>query len=885
MRLISVKRQISQFCSNQIRYRNTNIASSDNIGELAEDNLRISPEQISAIPNLTFRAVAYELALSLKAIDITDGNLGILHSLPNDLPPSLRSALNQIGITNLYSHQVEALEALRAGLDASIVTPTASGKTMCYNLAILESCHNRPQTTALYIFPLKALALDQMRKLRQLVGVLADSALKVGLMTGDTPLLERQRLFIPNPPNILAVSPDLLHFHMYNVRRRDGGEPWREFLRQLRWVVIDETHTYVGAFGAHFTNLMRRLRVAVDSVGGNSDQLQFIFSSATIGNLDEMALRFSGRTQQPQRLYSIKNSGANTAGRTLLSLTPSHAANPDACKIIISWLQHGLTGIVFCNSRASVKSLMGIIQRETQRQGTSYLAKQVAIFYGSLTGTRRQEIIQQLRQGRVKVILSTSALEAGIDLPELDCCLVRGYPGSLMSFWQRVGRVGRSNHGLIIFLPVAQNPLDAFYGRYPEQLLAGEVESASFNPDYPTILSKHFECSCVESGVPLLEVDSRFGQAAGQIADRLLQQNQLFLSRDRIWGQGYPHKNLNLRGSAQNSIELIDQHSGEAFEKMPLALAHREVFPGAIYTIQDGEGDLIAYRSESLEQEQGKAILAYLDKDSDLFTEAEVQLSIELVETLAEPQIIPTAVLEGRLRLTLAWGKINTVVTGYKLFSREYGMTCTNERCRNYRSSIQGKTCSLCKRPLNLAEITKIKEEIEFPKPYQTQYQAPYVLVEVNPPLLKALISQVVKIKESITAQADDIPDEFKDLWTCAPEFIALHSMEHQVIKAVPLVVLSSSLDVDCIVDNLAGRTVGYFFDTVEGGNGASEAIFHQLPKFASKASALALSCNCESGCPRCLTQHGCPHQNAGLHKATGLFLLDAIGQGIPEKT
>ncbi len=859
-------------------------ASSDNTGEVVGDNPQISPELISAIPNLTFRAVAHELALSLRAIDITEGNLGALHSLPNDLPPPLRSALNQIGITNLYSHQVEALEALRAGLDVSIVTPTASGKTMCYNLAILESCLNRPQTTALYIFPLKALALDQMRQLRQLVDACpADSPLKVGLMTGDTPSLERQRLFIPNPPNILAVSPDLLHYHLYNVRRRDRGEPWREFLLRLRWVVIDETHTYVGAFGAHFANLMRRLRVAVDSVGGNSDRIQFIFTSATIGNLDEMALRFSGRTQQPQRLHSIKSSGANTAGRTLLSLTPSSAANPDACKIIISWLQHGLSGIVFCNSRASVKSLMGVIQRETQRQGISYLAKQVAIFYGSLTGTRRQEIIQQLQQGRVKVILSTSALEAGIDLPELDCCLVRGYPGSLMSFWQRVGRAGRSTHGLVIFLPVAQNPLDAFYGRYPEQLLSGEVESASFNPDYPTILSKHLECSCVESGVFLKEVDSRFGQAGGQIADGLLRQNQLFLSRDsKLWGQGYPHKNINLRGSAQNSIELIDKHSGEEFEKMTMALAHREVFPGAIYTIQDGEGDLIAYRSESLEQEQGKAILAYLGKDTDLFTEAEVQLSIEPVETLAEPKIIPTGVIEGRLRLTLAWGKINTVVTGYKLFSREYGITCTNERCRNYRSSLKGKTCSLCKRLLHSSEITKTKEEIEFPKPYQTQYQAPYVLVEVNPPLRKALMSQVVEIKESIKAtQGGNIPDEFKDLWTCAPEFIALHSMEHQVIKAVPLVVLSSSLDVDCVVDNLAGRTVGYFFDTVEGGNGASEAIFHQLPKFAAKAKALALSCNCESGCPRCLTQHGCPHQNTGLHKDTGLFLLDAISQGI----
>lgn len=857
---------------------NTALADTSISAEVGGDNLRVSHEQIQAIPHLAFRAIAQELAPSLVAVKITEGNAGEFYSLPKDLPPHLRSALNQIGIANLYSHQVEALNFLRAGLDLCLVTPTASGKTLCYNLAILESCLNQPKTTALYIFPLKALALDQMQKLRQLVTAMpSDHLIKVGLMTGDTPKEERQRLFIPNPPNILAVSPDLLHHHLYNVRRQDDGEPWRQFLRQLRWVVIDESHSYVGAFGAHFANVMRRLRLAVDSVGGDSNRIQFICSSATIGNLDEMALRFSGRAQCPERLRLIKHSGAGIAGRTLLCLTPSSAANPDACKIIISWLQHDLSGIVFCNSRAAVKSLLGLIQRETQRQGLGYLATKVAVFYGSLTGDRRREIIQHLQQGRLKVILSTSALEAGIDLPEIDCCLLRGFPGSLMSFWQRVGRAGRSEHGLVIFLPVTQNPLDAFYGRYPEQLLSG-VESAAFNPDYPTILSKHLECSCVESGIPLGEVQDRFGSAAGAIADELLQQDKLFLSRNgQLWGKGgYPHKHLNLRGSTQNSIDLIDKHSGEVLETMSLALAHREVFPGAIYTVQDANGELIAYRSD-LNQEWGEAVLTFLGKDHNLFTEAESQLDIQLIGTLAEPKIIPTAIPEGRLRLTLAWGEITTFVSGYQLLAREYESTCTNKQCPNYHKPLQVKTCSSCKQPLHPAEINKVKQETKFEQPYKTQYQAPCVKVEVNQPLRSALQAQITKIKENTAKHSAGIYSEFIDLWSCAPEFIAIHSMEHQVVKAVPLVVLSSSLDVDCVVYGSEGRTVGYFFDTCDSGNGASEAIFHQLPKFAAKALALALSCDCEAGCPRCLTQHGCPQQNSGLHKDAGLFLLDSI--------
>ncbi len=864
----------------QILPRNMSLPPAIRLQEVGGESRRISSEQIQAIPDLTFRALAHELSSTCTTIAITNGQAGKLHPLPTDLPPALISALKLGGVANLYSHQMEALEILRSGLDLSIVTPTASGKSLCSNLPILESCLIEPSTTSLYIFPLKALALDQMRKLKHIVnGLSNDYSITMGLMTGDTPKDERQRLFIPQPPNILAVSPDLLHHYLYNLRRRDDGEHWREFLRRLRWVVIDESHTYVGAFGAHFANLMRRLRVAVDRVGGNSNRIQFICSSATIGNPEEMALRFSGRSFSPARLRLIQHSGANTAGRTLLSLAPSSIANPDAAKIIISWLQHGLTGIVFCNSRAAVKSLMGVIQRETQRQGVSHLARLVAIFYGSLTGDRRQEIVQYLQQGRVKVILSTSALECGLDLPELDCCLLRGYPGSLMSFWQRVGRAGRSRHGLVIFLPVAQNPLDDYYGLHPEQLLSTEVESASFNPDYPTILSKHLECSCVESGLKLGEVNSFFGDAAGAVADSLLEQNKLYISHNgQLWGRGYPHKELNLRSSAQSSISLIDKHSQEAFEQMSLPLAHREVFPGAIYTAQDAEGELITYRSESLNQERGEAVLEYLGKDIDLLTKAESQLEIKMFSPLAEPHTISTGIPGAELRLTLAWGEITTLVTGYQLLNRTYGLTCKNQLCSKYRQALEGKNCPECKRSLHSSEVTKVTESVEFEQPYQTQYQAPCVQLEMNQPLSSALIVQMNQIKSKISATyGDDIPEQLKQLSRCAPEFVALHSMFHQIIKAVPLVVLSSSLDVDGVADDPKTGTAGWIFDTCEGGNGTAEAIFHQLPKFAAKAKALAEACQCELGCPRCLTQHGCPQQNAGLHKGAGLFLLDAV--------
>ncbi len=845
---------------------------------------RVSDEEIQAIPQLEFRAIATELANSLTAVRIVPPATGELCPIPKDLPNELHIALRRVGITSLYEHQLKALEKLRDGKDLSLVTPTASGKTLCYNLAILESCLNHPQTSALYIFPLKALASDQLGKLQQLISsLLPGQPLKVGQMTGDTHLSDRQQLFIPHPPHILAVSPDLLHYQLEKVRRPEEWEPWRSFLRRLRWVVIDESHTYIGAFGAHFANLMRRLRRAVDSVGGTSDQLQFICSSATIGNPSEMAMRFSGRTGQPERLHLIKSSGAGSAGRTILCLAPSSAANPDACKIILSWLQHELSGIVFCNNRGAVKGLLGLIQRETARQGVGYLASKVAAFYGSLKSDRRQQLIEQLRTGKLKVLLSTSALEAGLDLPELDCCLVRGYPGSIMSFHQRLGRAGRLNPGLVIFLPVGQNPLDCYYGQYPEQLLSGEVESAAFNPNYPTILSKHLECCCTESGLPVVEVDSLFGAKAGAIADGLLQQNKLWLSAtNSLWGRGYPHKGINIRGSAQDSIELIDLTTGDTFEEMPLDLAYREVFPGAIYTACDSQGALINYRCENLNIAQNKAILKPLEPELGLFTQADTELNIKLLEQLEAPHIIPTHFPEARLRLTLGWGEITSLVTGYKLFSREYQLTCTNFRCYNYQQPLSGKSCSACRRPIKFAEITKVKQQVGFDPCYQTQYQAPVVKIEVNKGIVEAVYAEVKRLKTRIQEEyGNNILDHFKILWVSAPEFIALHSMLHQIQFSVPLVVLSSSHDVSCVVEKQSERVVGYFFDTCDGGNGAAEAIGKQLPKFAEAAKSLALACDCDHGCPRCLIQHGCPQQNVGLHKVVGLSLLSAISESL----
>lgn len=851
----------------------------------AANSYQVSAAEITAIPQPKFRAIAQELASNLSAVHITPPASGSLYAIPEDLPSALQNAIRGLGYKELYSHQIEALDCLRNGYDLSIVTPTASGKTLCYNLAILEDCLNRPKTSALYIFPLKALAFDQFHKLQRIVETFPpEQRVKVGQMTGDTPYTERLKLFVPRPPNILAVSPDLLHHQLSKIPRVQQWEPWREFLRRLRWVVIDESHSYVGAFGAHVTNLMRRLRRAVDSVGGNSSKLQFICSSATIGNPQDMAMRFSGRTSEPDRLHLIEGSGAGSAGRTILCLAPSDTANSDACKIVLSWLQQDLSGIVFCNSRAAVKKLVDLIQKESTRQGNSYLAQKVTAFYGSLKSERRQNIISQLQKGKLRAIISTSALESGLDLPELDCCLVEGYPGSIMSFRQRLGRAGRVNPGLVIFLPVSQNSLDYYYGKHPEQLLSGEVESAAFNPNYPTIVSKHLECCCVESGLPLVEVENRFDAVGGAVAEGLLEQKRLSITLNgTLRGRGEPHLGVNIRGSAIDAIELIDENTGESFEEMPRDIAYREVFPGAIYTAFDDGNRLVSYRCQSLDIEQNKAILQPFEEDSSLFTEPDLGLQIKLLQNLEDPRIIPTGLPEGRLRLTLGWGEITSQVMGYKLCKREYRPTCTNVKCRSHKQLLEGKICASCGRTLKSLEMNTLIKLVPFNPPYQIQYQAPVVKIEVNPPLIAAITEEVERHKASARTQyGNDIPQELKGLFWGNAVMVALHSMAHQIQLAVPLVVLSSTRDVNCTVERDDLGIVAYFFDTTDGGNGASEEIGKQLPLFAAKAISLALNCECSDGCPKCLIQLGCPQKNEGLHKKVGLFLLEAIAANSP---
>ena len=383
--------------------------------------------------------------------------------LPTTLPPSLRNALTAQGITQLYTHQAKTYRAVRAGKDVVLTVPTAAGKTLAAYIPVLERAIESG-STCLSLYGLKALASDQSAKLSSLLQAIPGSNKPRFIkLTGDVPREERRAL-LATQPHVVAITPDLLHWELNQVYWSDD---WKRFLSTLHYVVIDELHSYSGVFGANTYWLLQRLKLAVDTWGGNSKALQFISLSATVGNPKELASRLTGRSAThpdgSKRLVSIRQSGAYRPTKQLVVTQPSSSGNAQAAKLMVFLMQQGLRGITFCNSINTTKKLVGLVETELTLQNCLQLRGKVASFYSSLDDRRREQIISNLETNNPYWIVSTSALEAGIDLPQVDVSIILGFPGTLLSFQQRIGRCGRQNKGLGIYIPRTQRLLDTYF--------------------------------------------------------------------------------------------------------------------------------------------------------------------------------------------------------------------------------------------------------------------------------------------------------------------------------------------------------------------------------------------------------------------------------------
>ena len=559
---------------------------------------------------------------------------------PSGTDPQLRAALASRGVEQLYTHQAEAFEHILAGRNVVAVTPTASGKTLCYNGPVLDAILKDPSTRALYLFPTKALAQDQLAELHTLSTLVThDSDLQIGVFTydGDTPSDARRA--IRGKAHVVLSNPDMLHSGILPHHPR-----WAKLFENLKFVVIDELHAYRGVFGSHLSNILRRLRRICRHYGSDP---QFICSSATIANPRELAEGLTGK-----RFELIEKSGAPRGEKFFLFVNPpvvnaelgirrSYLA--ESRRVALEFLKHNLQLILFAQSRLAVEILTTYLKDAFQ--GPPGAADVIRGYRGGYLPNRRREIERGLREGMVRAVVSTNALELGIDIGALDVSVMAGYPGTIASTWQRAGRAGRRTTRSAAVLVASSAPIDQFVIRNPSYFFDSSPEHALINPDNLHILVDHVKCAAFE--LPFTD-DERFGEEERNHVQEILavlSEEGFVHHADGQWNwtnESYPADAVSLRSVSSDNFVVVDMTNGERvigetdFTSGPSTLHEK-----AIYIV---EGQL--FQVERFDFDGRKAYVRAVD--CDYYTDAITYTKVTILDTFA------TEAARGVRRLALA---------------------------------------------------------------------------------------------------------------------------------------------------------------------------------------------------------------------------------------
>ncbi len=486
------------------------------------------------------------------------------------LSEEIHRGLIRLGLPRLFSHQAEAIEKIKKGKNVIVATPTSSGKSMIYNLPVFENILAKPQSHALYIFPLKALSQDQHKNIEHLGAALntqksSENHVISAIYDGDTTPYMRRKIR-EKTPSIIITNPEMLHLSFLPFQ-----ENWAHFFRSLDYIIIDEVHTYRGVFGSHVAWLIRRLKRVLNHYNSTP---QFILSSATIGNPKVFAERLIG-----EQFEVITQSGAPQSTKNFLFINPWDSPAYTASQLLEAALKRGLRTIVYTQSRKMTE----LISLWT-RPNLGDLEDRLSSYRAGFLPEERREIEAKLSDGSLLGVISTSALELGIDIGDLDLCILVGYPGSIMASWQRGGRVGRGDRDSAVILIGGEDALDQYYMNNPERFFSKKVESAVVNPANVKILSEHLICAAAE--IPIHESESMFQpDAIPEVIAELVSKGKLLQSADGnefYSSRKRPQRNVNLRGSG-NTLTIINGETGVILGEVDAARALKECHEGAIY--------------------------------------------------------------------------------------------------------------------------------------------------------------------------------------------------------------------------------------------------------------------------------------------------------------
>lgn len=809
-------------------------------------------------------------------------------SFPPGIHPALKEALVKRGIKSLYTHQVSAWTVIQEGKNAVVVTGTASGKTLCYNLPVLDCLLNEKETTALYLFPTKALSQDQFAVLRSLLSQITASpdskyqqmkdadTIKCAIYDGDTPVSVRSTL--RSQARLIVSNPDMLHT---GILPHHTG--WAEFFRGLRFVVIDEIHTYRGVFGSHVANVIRRLKRIAKFYGAAP---QFILTSATIGNPGELGQRM---INEPVTL--IDDDGAEKGEKHFLIYNPPiidkslglrRSSIQAGVNLAEDLLTYDIQTIVFSRARRTVEIILTYLREQANNSkfhnnSHKHNASEFIRGYrsGYLPGQRRN-IEEGLRKGDVRIVVATNALELGIDIGGMEASLLVGYPGTIAATWQQAGRSGRGEKSSLAVLVASPNPLDQYLAQHPDYFFSRSPEHGMINPDNLLILLGHLRCAAFELPFKAGEVFGSINQSnMKELMDFLQGEGVIHRSGDKYFWMAdkYPAQNVSLRSASTERVLLqvpfTDGELGTSIQTIGEVDALSSFWmthPGAVYM---HEGTTFLVKDLDLE----KHIATLEPSNVDYYTEPRREVVVQQVEKLSQSSVSGGEKAYGEIQVTsqvigfrkIRWhtnetlGLENLILPPSELFTTGYWLALSDDtvgklreeglwsnapndygpdwpKQRDLSRARDGFRCQVCGEPEG-EKAHHVHHKIPF-RMFESAVQANQLanlIILCNSCHRK--VETAVRVRSGLAGLAFTLGNLAPLFLMCDIGDLGIHSdPQSSLADGKPSVIL---------------------YDLIPGGIGLSERLYDIHAELMDRGRELVEACQCEDGCPSCVGPGG----------------------------
>jgi DEAD/DEAH box helicase domain-containing protein len=783
-------------------------------------NPRLSPIQVNS--PLSIPRIVEELKLSrglqqcithVEHFPALDARYA---GFPEGLDPLVIEVFKKRGIEQLYTHQSDAVQKALDGRNVVVVTPTASGKTLCYNIPVLNTALTHPDARALYLFPTKALAQDQMEELYQLIQ-LTGRDLKTFTYDGDTP--QDARRAIRAQGHVVVSNPDMLHAGILPHHTK-----WAQLFENLRYVVIDELHSYRGVFGSHLTNVLRRLKRICAFYGSKP---QFICCSATIANPKELAAKLL-----EEDVELVDNNGAPRGEKYFIFYNPAVVNQQlgirrsyvnETRSVALSFLKRGLQTLVFANSRLVTEILVTYLKDALER---NVLSRDLVRGYrGGYLPLERREVEKGLREGKILGVVATNALELGVDIGSLEVCVMAGYSGSIASTWQRAGRAGRRSGVSAAVLVASSAPLDQFIVEHPEYFFGQSPEHGLINPDNLEILLNHVKCAVFE--LPFTDGEKFGGDETRDIL-KFLEENGFVHAAGGQWhwtSEAYPADVVSLRSVSSDNFVVLDV-TGEPriISKVDFPSALTTVHEKAIY-IHEGQ----QYFVEKLDYKERRAHVKRVDLD--YFTDAISYTQVRILDTFESQPLKNSVKQSGEIHLT-------TQVVGFK-------------KIKFY----------------TLENVGAGDLELPEQEMHTTSYwlTLPKGLMDSLPYLPSVRLNGVRGLAQAMRQMA-------ALFLMCDPRDIGVTIEENLVgemsAPAVKPLQRGRELPTQIFEPNI------FIYDNYPSGIGLSQPLYDMHDRVLQETARLIRSCPCQEGCPSCVGPRG---ETGDLGKQVALEILNAI--------